>query len=117
MILKHALLTPEELQTLAGSYNTYTFPQDTVLFYENQIPNSAVIVFDGELSLLRRNRELVTLSSGSALGAQHLLKNKASKVMAKLRKNARVLLLAKSELLKLQENSLSPLYPIVCKLL
>jgi len=95
---KFKILSSDEMDVLKARFDTFTFNRDTDLVYENQIPNTGVVLVDGELNLFKRSKILEKINSSVALGVYQLVNDEPVKIGIKVKSPSEVILLNKSEI-------------------
>jgi hypothetical protein len=96
-------LSPPELAYLEGRYEPMLCCGSFDLVYEDQIPNTGVVLLEGEAVLTRKKRVVESVEPGTAMGLQELLRNEPVRHGFKVHVNARVILLQKSDLIDLTD--------------
>lgn len=102
-----------ELQQINDEFKAVTFNNEFDFVYEEQVPNTAILLTDGELTLYRKNKLLEVIDPGHLLGAYQLLHNEPVKYSCKVARNSKVILLDKSTLLEASDDPSSPLSSLV----
>ncbi len=102
-----------DLDTLKSHFETITFSSEFDLVYEKQIPNIGIILVDGEINLLNKRNHIELKSPGSIIGLQNLLNNIPFKFKCRVKKNSQLILLPKSEIIKILDEKSSELYKII----
>ncbi len=102
-----------DLDTLKSHFETITFSSEFDLVYEKQIPNIGIILVDGEINLLNKRNHIELTSPGSIIGLQNLLNNIPFKFKCRVKKNSQLILLPKSEIIKILDEKSSELYKII----
>lgn len=106
-------LTPAQLKEINQNYEEIIFNNDFDFVYEHQIPNSAIMLLDGELFLLKNNRIVETVKPGILLGIHQLLNNEPVKFACKIARKSKAILINKTALLDTVKNKKSPLFEIL----
>lgn len=106
-------LSPTEIKTLKDRYNTLKFNTPCELVYESQIPNTGIIVLDGNIGLLKKKKVQLTLEPGSMVGVRNIVQNDPSCVGCKILDNAELIMLNKSEILQALDEKDPELYAIL----
>jgi hypothetical protein len=102
-----------DLETITNIFGIMTFSNDFDLVYEKQIPNTGIILFQGELSLTKKKSSLIVATPGSILGLQNMLDGIPINFKCSIKKDSSVILLPKSEIIKILKRKHSPLYKIL----
>ncbi len=106
-------LTADQLSALKSQFSSLLFSNPFHLVYENQIPNTGVILIDGEAHLTRRNKGLLRLEPGSMVGVHELVHNEPVKYGCQIKENAEVILLQKSDVLNALSDEESLLHQVM----
>lgn len=96
-------LSVAELELLTDRFKPVCFSSAFDLVYEDQVPNAGVILVEGEAVLTRKKKILGVVEPGTVLGVQQLMDNVPVKHGCKLRENAKVILIQKSDLMELMK--------------
>jgi signal-transduction protein with cAMP-binding, CBS, and nucleotidyltransferase domain len=107
------ILTTEELNMLKQRYTALKFNNDFELVYDSQIPNTGIVLLQGQIALLKRKKVKDVLPPGTLLGVSNLINNLPMNVDCKLLGNSEVIMLNKSEILEALNNQDSELYQII----
>ncbi|MFL5784579.1 MAG: hypothetical protein ACJ76H_08230 [Bacteriovoracaceae bacterium] len=91
-------LSDQELAELERHFGSFEFHNAFDLVYEDQIPNTGVIVLAGEAVLTRKKRIFDRIERGTLYGIYELLNNEPVRHGCKVRDNAKVILLKKTDL-------------------
>ena len=102
-----------DLETITDLFGIMTFSNDFDLVYEKQIPNTGIILFQGELSLTNKKSSLLVVTPGSILGVQNMLEGIPINFKCSIKKDTSVILLPKSEIMKILKKKKSPVYKIL----
>lgn len=106
---KNKKLSPEQLDILQERFGPVSFSGPVDLVYEDQIPHSGVVLLEGEAVLTRKKKIIETVEPGTLMGVHQLINNEPVRHGCKLRHNARVILLHRSDLLELLDEDDSTL--------
>lgn len=106
-------LTQEQVQAINQNFEQMVFNNDFDFVYEHQIPNSAIMLIDGELQLLKRNRIIEVIKPGMLLGLHQLINNEPVRFACKIARKSKAILINKSALLDAIKNKKSPLFEII----
>lgn len=106
-------LNSKELSILKKYFTTLKFNNPFHLVYEKQVPNTGIVLLDGELDLLSKNKIQETLMPGFLLGVHELIHNEPAKFGCLIKKDSSVLLLEKSDILSALEDEDSEVNPIL----
>jgi CRP-like cAMP-binding protein len=109
-------LDPSQIKKLSENYKEIVFNNDFDFVYEEQIPNSALILIDGEILLSRKNKIIEKIHPGSLLGAYQLLHDEPVKFACKINRKSKAILLNKTALLECLRDRTSPLFEIIQQL-
>lgn len=94
-------LTVQELELLTDRFIPVCFSNAFDLVYEDQVPNTGLVLLEGEANLTRRKKILDQIEPGTVLGIEQLIGNEPVKHGCKIRENAKVILLQKSDLMEI----------------
>lgn len=106
-------LTEKEINTLRDRYESLKFNNDVELVYETQVPNTGIVLIEGQIALLKRKKVQSTLGPGSLIGVRNLVNNEPTQVSAKVMGNSELIMLNKSEILEALNDKDSDLYAII----
>lgn len=106
-------LNSKELSILKKHFTPLRINNSCNLVYEKQIPNMAIVLLDGELELISRNKPAEKISPGSLMGVHQLINNEPVKQGCKIRENSEIIILQKSDLLEVSQDDNSELFPIL----
>lgn len=106
-------LTPNQIEIFNNEFEEMCFHNDFDFVYEHQIPNSAIMLLDGELLLLKRNKIVEVIKPGILLGVHQLLNNEPVRFACKISRKSKAILLNKSTLMDTIKNKKSPLFEIL----
>lgn len=95
------LLTEEQKEKLLKYFRVHKFEKSFDLVYENQIPNVSVVVSKGSIQLIGRNKVKADINLNTWLGFYHNLMNKPVRYGWRVIEGSELLIIEKSELLKL----------------
>lgn len=107
------MIETADLDILKSHFETITFSSEFDLVYEKQIPNIGIILVDGGIDLLNKRNHIELKSPGSILGLQNLLNNIPLKFKCRVKKNSQLILLPKSEIMRILDEKTSDLYKII----
>lgn len=106
-------LTDQQISFLKENHEIHSFKNDCDLVYEKQIPNAGIALIDGEIELTKRSKTLEKITSGSLLGIHHLIHQEPSKLGCKVKKDSKIILLGKSEILDSLKDTKSKLFQLL----
>lgn len=106
-------LNDREIEALKSQFGTVTFQRDMVLTYENQVPNTGVIIIEGEIELIKRNKLLDQLKPGTLIGLHNLVRNIPVKFKYLVKAPSLLIMLPKSEIFLFMNDRKSLLYKIL----
>lgn len=98
-------LSHHELDLLTKKFEPVQFTNDSDLVYDNQVPNTGVVLLEGEAVLTRKKKILDPIEPGTLLGVKQLIENEPVKHGCRVRESAKVILLHKSDLKEIIEDS------------
>jgi signal-transduction protein with cAMP-binding, CBS, and nucleotidyltransferase domain len=106
-------LTSQELAILKKHFKPIKFNHSFNLVYEEQVPNTGIVLLDGGLDILRKKKVEESIAPGNLLGLHQLLHNEPVKRGCQIRKDSEVIMIQKSDVLEALEDEDSELYPIL----
>jgi signal-transduction protein with cAMP-binding, CBS, and nucleotidyltransferase domain len=106
-------LTEEDIILLKETHDILSFPNDYDLVYEKQIPKAGIALIDGEIELTKNSKCLEKIAAGNLLGIHHLINQEPVKVGCKIKKDSKVIMLGKSEVLECLRNTKSKLFQLI----
>ncbi|MDD0853393.1 cyclic nucleotide-binding domain-containing protein [Halobacteriovorax sp. GB3] len=83
--------------------DTHTFPIQSDLFYEGQIPIVGYLLLDGHVQMLRNKKVKAIISKGTLFGVKELMTNSPSHYSAQILPGTKVCFLDKSSVLEFIE--------------
>ena len=102
-----------DLETITAFFGIITFSNDFDLVYEKQIPNTGIILFNGELNLTKKKNSLSVIGPGALLGVQNMIDGNPVNFKCSVKKDTSVILLPKSEIMIILRKKNSSLYKIL----
>ena len=81
--------------------------------YESHVPNTGIVLLDGEIALYKKKRIKLSVPPGSMLGIYHLFKNEPSEHACKVSENSELILIQKSDIMDALSDEDSELYAIL----
>lgn len=96
---KANLLDPETLEILEQEFDTFTFPNDFDLVYENQIPSTGVAILEGTVEITKGSKVKGKYPAGYVLGLSQLLEDRPVKYGCRVKANSKVVLIGKSNIM------------------
>lgn len=113
-MIKHLKkLTHDEIKVLKGKFESVVFPNDFDLVYEAQVPNTGIVLLNGDVALYKRKKLKSLIMPGSMLGVYELLNNCPTQLNCKVLRNSELILIRKSDLLDALSDKTSELYDII----
>lgn len=88
----------EEADFFSKHFLKTTFPMKTDFFYEGQIPNAAIYLIKGEISLEKYDRVVEHVHQGALIGVRELINNTRSKFKVVIWPQSEILILDKTTL-------------------
>lgn len=110
---KISKLNPHDVSVLKENHEVLSFHNECELVYEKQIPNAGIALIDGEIELFKKSKVLQSVPPGSLLGVQQLLNQEPVQVGCKIKKDSKIILLGKSEILEGIHNDRSKLHHLM----
>jgi signal-transduction protein with cAMP-binding, CBS, and nucleotidyltransferase domain len=101
------------ISLLRSKYQPVRFNSDFDLVYENQIPNTGIVLLEGEAALIHRKKELEKIEPGSHFGIHELVHDEPVKYGCQVKGNSEVILLPKSEVFSALNDQENPLHEII----
>jgi hypothetical protein len=101
MKVKINQLSQKDISDLMELFEVLVFPHDFILCYENHIPNVGIALIEGSLELAKKS-EIITISEATIFGINYILDDRPVKMECRIKKNSKVILLGKSQLIKRQ---------------
>lgn len=105
-------LDETKLELLKNQFEPMKFHSEFDLIYEKQIPNTAIILISGELKLLKRKKILELKLPGISLGIKNILDNIPFRFNCRVLEGTELILIPKSDLIRILNERNSPLYPL-----
>ena len=102
-----------DLETITAFFGIITFSNDFDLVYDKQIPNTGIILFNGELNLTKKKNSLSVIAPGALLGVQNMIDGNPVNFKCSVKKDTSVILLPKSEIMIILRKKNSSLYKIL----
>ncbi len=106
-------LTSKQIKFLRNKFPSLKFNSDFNLVYETQIPNTGIVLLDGELNLVRRKKTQSIVGHGLMLGVHELLNNIPVMHGCMVVGNTELIMLQKSDILEALSDQDSKLYAII----
>jgi hypothetical protein len=106
-------LTLGQIRFLKKKYESVTFNSDFHLVYETQIPNTGIVLLNGEINLIRKKKSQTLAIPGIMLGVYELLNNIPVGHGCKVMENSELIMLQKSDILEALNDEESKLYEII----
>ncbi len=94
-------LTEEQVSNLKKEFEVLQFEEDTMLFYENQIPQTGLVLIEGEIEVLKKSKVQKIIYPFTIIGINQIINNIPSLLGHRVRTKSRIMVLAKSEIKKL----------------
>ena len=94
-------LHAHEIEFLKSQFEVMTFAHDFQMVFENQIPQVALVLLNGNIHLKSRKKTIKILDPGILVGAFHLLHNHPVVFGCEISAKSEVILIHKSELLEI----------------
>lgn len=106
-------LTSSEIKLLKKQYQSLTFQGGCDLVYETQIPNTGIVLINGELALFRKKKLKTKVQPGSLLGVHELVHNIPVEHSCKVLGNSELIMIQKSDIIEALSDESSDLYCII----
>lgn len=108
-------LNQKEIALLKENFESLKFFNDFDIVYETQVPNTGIILLNGEINLLKKKKVCGSVLPLTLVGVQQLITNIPMKVGMRILSNSELIVLHKSEIMKALKDSKSKLYGIIKK--
>ncbi|MFY7993390.1 MAG: hypothetical protein ACOVP4_08880 [Bacteriovoracaceae bacterium] len=105
-------VSDEYIDTLKNHFEVICFSNDYDFVYENQVPNTGVILIEGEIEQIKRSKVLKKISPFTVLGIYQLFHNQTVCFDFKIKKGSKVIVIGKSDLVEVISNSKSKLFSL-----
>jgi signal-transduction protein with cAMP-binding, CBS, and nucleotidyltransferase domain len=105
-------LTAHQLRSLKRQFQLLKFNNDFNLVYESQIPNTGIVLINGELTLFQKKKIFTKIKPGNMLGLRELINNETVDTGCMVMGNSELILIQKSDILYALSNTKSELYAI-----
>ncbi len=106
-------LTSFEIEILIKDFEVLTFPNDFDLVYENQVPIAGIALVEGRIDLIKNSKVYKTFQEGNLFGVSELMTTEPVKYGFRLKAKSKIILLGKSDILKLKQNKKFKNHPAV----
>ena len=113
MYKKIIKLSSKEIKSLKRKFSSLKFKATFDLIYETQIPNSGILLLDGELKLLKRKKVSSTISPGHIIGIYEMMNNEPAKNGCIVMENSELIMLHKTDIMEALSDKNSDLYGII----
>lgn len=106
-------LSEKQIKTLKESHEVLSINNDCDLVYEKQIPNVGIALIDGEIELVKKSKTLEKVTPGNLLGIHHIINQEPVKIGCKVKKDSKIILIGRSEVLECIKNKESKLFGLI----
>ncbi len=106
-------LTKQEIRLLKQHFQILKFKTSFDFVYESHIPNSGIVLLNGELVLFKKKTVKFTVRPGSMLGVHMLLNSQSSELGCRIIENSEIIIIHKSDIIETLANKDSELYEIL----
>lgn len=106
-------LSKQEIKSLKKQFQTLKFNNDFNLVYESQVPNTGIVLLNGELALFKKKKLQSTVKPGNMLGVYELLNNEPVEHGCMVIGNSELIMIQKSDILAALDDKESELYGIL----
>jgi signal-transduction protein with cAMP-binding, CBS, and nucleotidyltransferase domain len=106
-------LNEKQIEELKESHEILSISDDFDIVYEKQIPNTGIALIQGEIELTKRSKFFERINSGSLFGIYQLIHQEPIKVGCKVKKDSKIILLGRSEILESLKDSKSKLFQLI----
>ncbi|WP_408096938.1 hypothetical protein ACJVC5_18030 [Peredibacter sp. HCB2-198] len=100
MKIKSSPLTQKDISILGQAFETLVFPNDFDLIYENHVPPAGVVLIEGKLEILKKNKIKMEITTSQVFGVDELVHGTPLPFGCRIKANSKVMLLSKSLVLK-----------------
>lgn len=105
-------LTAQQIRLLKKQFQPLIFNNDFNLVYESQIPNTGIVLINGELALFKKKKVFTKIKPGNMLGLRELINNEPVDTGCRVMGNSELILIQKSDILDALADTKSELYAI-----
>ena len=106
-------LTLQQIRLLKKQFQPLIFNNDFNLVYESQVPNTGIVLVNGELALLQKKKIFTKIKPGNMLGVRELIDNRPVGTGCMVMGNSELILIQKTDLLNALSDRRSELYSIL----
>lgn len=106
-------LTQLQIKNLKKQFQSLKFSNDFDLVYESQVPNTGIVLLNGELALFQKKKIKSMIKPGNMLGVYELLNNEPVSHGCKVIGNSELIMIQKSDILDALSDEESDLYAIL----
>ncbi len=106
-------LTLQQIRLLKKQFQPLIFNNDFNLVYESHVPNTGIVLINGELALLQKKKIFTTIKPGNMLGVRELINNKPVETGCMVMGKSELILIQKTDLLDALADNKSELYAIL----
>ena len=106
-------LNEQQIEELKKSHEVLSISDDFEIVYEKQIPNTGIALLHGEIELTKRSKFFEKINSGSLFGIYQLIHQEPIKVGCKVKKDSKIILIGRSEILDYLKDSKSKLFHLI----
>jgi signal-transduction protein with cAMP-binding, CBS, and nucleotidyltransferase domain len=106
-------LSEKQIKTLKETHEVLSINNDCDLVYEKQIPNAGIALIDGEIELTKKSKILERVSAGNLLGIHYVIHQEPFKFGCKVKKDSKIILIGRSEVLECIKNKESKLFGLI----
>ncbi|EQC43078.1 cyclic nucleotide-binding domain protein [Bacteriovorax sp. BSW11_IV] len=93
-------LDKNTVDEISSHADVHTYPLQSNLYYEGQIPVVGYLLLEGHIQLLKNKKVKSVLSKGTLLGVHELMTNSPAQYSAQILPNTKVCFLDKSTILE-----------------
>lgn len=106
-------LSAAVIETLRGIYEPIKFNNAFTLVYEKQIPNTGVLLLNGEAQFTKKNKAIEKIEPGTLLGVHQLVNNEPVRFGCKILEDSEVIILQKTDIEEALKNKKSILNKVL----
>ena len=113
MNAKIKTLTTQQVKFLKKKFKPLKFNADFHLVYESQIPNTGIVLLDGQITFIHKRKKLPQVGKGLIFGIYEILNNIPSMHGCLVVGNSELIMIQKSDLIEAMEAKNCELFEII----
>lgn len=110
-------LSAEEITTIINDFGRLRFSNEFDIVYESQVPTAAIILLEGRVDFIKRNKSRGESNCGTLMGIDQLFHDQPVRYGARISAGSELVVIPKSAIMEAVRNESSSLYPVLRKLL